>query len=63
MQLVEEKVTGDDEASQALVSPHDIDELERVVSWKDWQNLIGFRGNLKTSSMIMEDLNNGSKEE
>jgi hypothetical protein len=63
LQLVEEKVTGDDEASQALVSPHDIDELERVVSWKDWQNLIGFRGNLKTSSMIMEDLNNGSREE
>ena len=32
IQLVEEKVTGDDDASQALVSPHDIDELERVVS-------------------------------
>lgn len=30
LKLVEEKVTGDDEASQALVSPHDIDELERV---------------------------------
>ena len=29
MKLVEEKVTGNDEASQALISPHDIDELER----------------------------------
>lgn len=29
---MEEKVAGEDESSQALISPHDLDELERVVS-------------------------------
>lgn len=61
VQLVEEKVTGEDDASQALISPHDLDELERVVSKIQTDNVN--RESWRTSSMTTEDLNNGSSGE